>query len=163
MNTVHVLIANSDRRLNNLIEVAVRDVCYEHYLVECGITNRLDELLHRGSVSEFGLIFITPDHIVSGPTKRAPRVTIEKAAEAIRTIKGLRPVPIIAVGVRSPDEIPLLEAGADNVFGILFDRDEFRAEIRRVLNLNERVQEEEPAPSRWSFGLGFLRNVMSKT
>src|SRR6266700_1580840 len=123
IKTVSVLLANSDRRLNNLIEVAVRNVCYDQLHVECATTWRLDELLHRACLSEFRLIFVAPDHLVSGPSPRGTQVRIADAARVIRTIKHQRTVPIIAVGVSPQDEPALLEAGADHVFGILFDRD----------------------------------------
>src|SRR5438132_2925446 len=98
IKTVSVLLANSDRRLNNLIEVAVRNVCYDQLHVECSTTWRLDELLHRGCLSDFGLIFVAPDHLVSRLLLQEKQVRIEDAARLIRTIKHHRPVPIIAVG-----------------------------------------------------------------
>src|SRR5881227_2246215 len=113
IKTVSVLLANSDRRLNNHIEVAVRNVCYEQLHVECSTTCRLDELLHRGCLSEFGLIFVAPDHLVLGASPRASQVRIEDAARVIRTIKHQRAVPILAVGVNPQDEPALLEAGVD--------------------------------------------------
>jgi len=49
----------------------------------------------------------------------------------------------------------LLEAGAEKVFGILLDRNELKAEVRRALNLPEPVAEAES--SRWSLTSGLLR------
>ncbi len=158
MNTVYVLIANSDRRMNNLIEVAVRDVCYEQLLVECSITSRLDEMLRQGCLDKVGMIFLAPNHVVIGPPQRAVAATMEEATRSIQTIKSRRSVPIIAVGVRSDCEMPLLEAGADSVFGILFDRDKLRFEIRRGLGLQEQLQESE-APARWSLASSFFRGL----
>jgi hypothetical protein len=159
MKKVHVLLANSDRRLNNLIEVAVRDVCYDQLEVECATTVRLDELIRNGCLGGFGLIFVAPTHLVSGPGRRAASATVADAAHAIQTIKGYHATPIIAVGVQPHDELPLLEAGADKVFGILFDRDELRSELRRVLHLPELGVEAEPEPSRWPFATGLLRGL----
>jgi hypothetical protein len=158
MNTVYVLIANSDRRMNNLIEVAVRDVCYEQLLVECSITGRLDEALHRGCVENVGLIFLAPNHVVIGPPQRAVAASLNDATRCIQTIKRRRSVLIMAVGVRSDNELELLEAGADSVFGILFDRDKLRFEIRRGLGLQEQLQESEP-PSRWSIANSIFRGL----
>lgn len=157
MKTVHVLLANSERRTNNLIEVALRDVCYDHALVQCAFTRRLDEALHRGSSEEFSMIFLAPDHLVSGPPQRASRCSTRDGAAAIRTLKSRRSVPIVAVGVRPHDELPLLEAGADRVFGVLFDSDSLRLETRRLLHLPEPVLQPEPEATRWSFGAGLLR------
>jgi len=156
MNTVHVLIANSDRRLNNLIEVAVRDVCYEQVLVECFITSRLDEVKHRGSYENVGLIFLAPNHVVIGPPHRAVSATLEESVICIQALKTRRSIPIIAVGVRPDHELSLLEAGADSVFGILFDGDKLRLQIRQGLGIQEHVPESEP-PNRWSFASGLLR------
>jgi hypothetical protein len=157
MNTVHVLLANSNRRLNNLVEVALRDACYEQVSVECATIDRLADLHHRGCVDNFGLIVVAPDHLLTGPPKRTSHVSIEEVVGVIRTIKAQRSVPIIAVGIRPDEELPLLEAGVDNVFGIVFAREELRTEVRRVLNLSEQL--EEAAPSRWSFAAGFLRGL----
>src|SRR6266516_4174920 len=99
IKTVSVLLANSDRRLNTLIEVAVRNVCYEQLHVECSPTWRVDELLHRGCLSEFGRLFVPPDLLVSGRSPRAARIRIPDAASVIRTIQHQRAVPIIAAGV----------------------------------------------------------------
>ena len=156
IKTVSVLLANSDRRLNNLIEVAVRNVCFDQLHVECSTTWRLDELLHRGCLREFGLIFVAPDHLVSGPSPREGQIHLSDATRVIRTIKHQRAVPIIAVGVNPQDEPALLEAGADRVFGILFDRDALGAQVRTVLNLRDEVSE-EPESTRWSFATGLLR------
>ena len=157
MNNVHALLANSDRRLNNLIEVAVRDVCYDHALVECAKTDRLADLLHRGCIDNFNLIFVAPDHVLAGPQKRPVRASFASVLDVIQKIKAHRSVPIIAVGVGPREELPLLETGVDNVFGIVFERDELRAEVKRALNLTEEV--EHPSPSRWSFAAGLLRGL----
>jgi hypothetical protein len=158
MKTVYVLIGNSDRRMNNLIEVAVRDVCYEQLLVECATTSRLDELLHRASADNVGLIFLAPYHVVVGPPQRASSVSMEDAIRCVHTLKSRRPVPLIAVGVRPEHELSLLEAGADSVFGILFDRDKLRSEIRRALGVTEHVEESE-SPSRWSLSNSLLKGL----
>jgi len=155
MNSVYVLLANSDRRTNNIIEVAIRDACYEQVHLECLTTFRLDEVLHRGCSDEFALIFLAADNLISGPPRYASHCGPSDVARAIRTIKKVRPVSIMAVGVLPQDEPLLLEAGAERVFGILLDRDELKAEVRRALNLPEPVAEAES--SRWSLTSGLLR------
>ena len=156
MKNVHVLIGGSDRRLNNLIEVAVRNVCFEQLHVECAITRRLDELLHRSTQSEFGLIFVAPDHLQLGPSTRTTGVRIADAAKVIRMIKQHRSVPVIAVGISPQDESEILQAGADHAFGILLGREALGTEVRRVLNLREKVTEEAES-SRTSFASGLFR------
>ena len=158
MKTFRVLLACSDRRLNTALEVALRDVCYEQALVECTCTARLDELLHRGSTDEFNLLVVGPDHLVTGPPGRSTPGTLDEATEAIRFLSNRRAVPVLAIGVRAPDEAALLDAGADHVFGILFDRDVLRAELRRILNLAPLAETPPPEPSRWTFAAGLLRS-----
>jgi len=155
MHRVYVLLGNSDRRTNNLIEVAIRDACYEQLHVECLTTNRLDEVLHLGNSDKFGLIFLASHNLVSGPPRRALHCSCADVAEAIRTLKKTRPVCIMGVGVLPQDEPLLLEAGADKVFGILLDRTKLQAEVRRALNLREPVVEAEAG--RWSMAAELLR------
>jgi len=148
MKTINLLLGNSDRRINNLVEVAVRDVCYDLAVVECHRTARLDELTQRGSCGDFDLIIIAPGHLVLGLVRRNPRDPIEEAVRAIRTIKEHRAVPILGVAVPAEHELRVLMAGAENVFGAFFNVEVMKSEVRRVLNLAEKV--EEPAPARSS-------------
>ena len=155
-NTIHVLLGNSDRRLNNLIEVAVRDVCYGHAQAECIVSNRLDDMLHRGCRDNFDLLVIAPLHLVSGPVSHASQVSMHETREVIQSIKATRNIPIIVIGVGPQEDQLFLEAGADQTFGCLIDRDHLRVTLRHLLNLAEPV-EEEPGASRWSFGAGLFR------
>ena len=157
MKSVYVLLANSNRRTNNLIEVAIRDACYEQVHIECLTTNQLDEVLHRGSSDEVELIFLASDNLVSGPPRHASHCSPADVSRAIRALKKMRSVCIMAVGVLPQDEPLLLEAGADKVFGLLLDRGDVRTEVRRALNLLEPVAEVEGG--RWSLGAGLLRGL----
>ena len=145
MKTINLLLGNSDRRINNQVEVAVRDVCYDQAVVECFKTAQLDDFIQRGSVEEFDLIIIAPEHLRPGPVRRNSRDAIAEAVRAICTIKEHRQVPIIGVAVPAEHELRMLMAGADNVFGVLFNDEVLKSEVRRVLGLTE--QAEEPAPS----------------
>jgi len=157
MKSVYVLLANSDRHLNNIIEVAIRDACYEQVHLECQTTHRLDEVLHRGSGDEFALIFLASNNLISGPPQHASHCTPADVARAIRTLKQARSVCIMAVGAHPHDEPQLLEAGAEKVFGLLIDRDELKVEVRRALNIPEPVVGIER--SRWSLASGLLRSL----
>src|SRR6266496_1403840 len=137
MKTINLLLGNSDRRINNLLEVAVRDVCYDLAVVECFRTVRLDDLTQRGCCEEHDLIFIAPEHLFAGPVRKKSRDPIEEAVRAIRAIKEHRSVPIIGVAVPAEHELRVLMAGADNVFGVLFNDEALKAEVRRVLQLAE--------------------------
>jgi hypothetical protein len=65
-------------------------------------------------------------------------------------------VPVIAVGISPQDESEILQAGADHAFGILLGREALGTEVRRVLNLREKVTEEAES-SRTSFASGLFR------
>src|SRR5262245_30966387 len=97
MNTVNVLLGNSDRRINNLLEVAVRDVCYNLAVIECYQTSRIDELLRVGSTGRFGLIFIAPQHLKPEPSRRPQVVSMGEVLRGIQTLRNQCTTPIIAV------------------------------------------------------------------
>jgi len=158
MKTINLLLGNSDRRINNLVEVAARDVCYDRAVVECFKTADLDEFIQRGCVEEFDLIIIAPEHLRPGPVRRNTRNAIEEAVRAICTIKEHRQVPIIGVAVPAEHELRILMAGADNVFGVLFNDEVLKSELRRVLGLAEQA-EVPPSPSRASFAGVLLRGL----
>ena len=152
MKTIHLLLGNSDRRLNNLVEVAVRDVCYDQAVVECYRTAKLDEFSHRGCCEDFDLVVFAPGHVLPGVVRKGPRDPIEDAVRAIRSIKEHRPVPILGIAVPADQELRILMAGCDNVFGAIFNDEVFKTEVRRVLNLHQRVEAPLPAAaSRPSF------------
>jgi hypothetical protein len=158
MKTINLLLGNSDRRINNLIEVAVRDVCYDLAVVECYRTARLDEFTQRGCCEGFDLIVIAPGHLAPGLVKRTPRDPIEEAVRAIRAIKEHRTVPILGVAVPAEHELRMLMAGTDNVFGAFFNVEVMKSEVRRVLNLAEKVEEAAPVrSSRPSFTESLMR------
>ena len=158
MKTINLLLGNSDRRINNQVEVAVRDVCYDRAVVECYRTARLDEFIQRGSCEDFDLILMAPDHLLPGPVRRGSRDPIEEAVRAIRTIKEHRTVPIIGVAVPAEHELKVLMAGADNVFGAFFNAEVLKSEVRRVLNLAEIAEETSlAASSRPSFAETIMR------
>ena len=141
MKTIHMLLANPDRRLSNIVEVAVRDVCYDQAVVQCFRTRRLDDFAVRGSCEAHDLIVMAPEHLQPGAVRKAGRDPLEEAVQAIRRIKDHRQVPILAVGVSAENELRFLMAGADNVFGIIFNDDVFKAEVRRVLSIAPPVEE----------------------
>jgi hypothetical protein len=156
MKTIHVLLGNSDRRINNLVEVAVRDVCYGLALVECFRTARLDEFTQRGSCEDFDLIIMAPKHLLPGPVRKGAGDAIEAGVRAIQTIKEHRAVPILGVAVPAEHELKVLMAGAENVFGAVFNEEVLKSEVRRVLKLAEPVAE-PVTPDRPSFAGVLMR------
>ena len=153
--TVNLLLAGSDRRVNNIVEAVVRDVCYEQAMVECTRASSVDEFLRHSGSEWLDLIMVAPDSLLPSPHRRGSRVTMAQTAEAIRSIKSQRSTPVLALDVAPESQIALLEAGLDNAFAFPLDADALKVEVRRLLNLSERV---EPAtPEKWSFAGSFLR------
>jgi hypothetical protein len=137
MKTIHLLLGSSDRRISNLIEVAVRDACYGQGVVECYRSSQLDDFTQRGCIEGHDLIIFTPDHLLPGLVRKKPRDVMDEAIRAIQSIKEHRAVPMIAIGVSEEDELRLLMAGAENVFPILFNENVLKDEVRRILGLTE--------------------------
>ncbi len=159
MKTVNLLLGNSDRRINNLLEIAVRDACYNQAVVECFRTSRVDELLRLSSLRRFDLIFIAPENLKPSPSRRPPFVSVAEVIRTMRSIRAFCSTPMIAVAVPEEDELSLLEAGAENTFPLFFDGEALKAEVRRVLRLVEPV--EEPEASR-GFIDTFIRRLPFK-
>jgi len=155
MRTLNLLLANSDRRVTNLIESLVRDVCGDHSVLHCTRTVRLDELTEQGSRQPFDLIILSPEHLAPGPDRPTSRISLREAVTAIRTIKNFRTVPIIAAGVSGKNEMALSEAGADLVLGLPFSCEELKAGVRRFSPILS-----EPQPVRESpLALGWKRTL----
>ena len=153
MKNVNLLLANCDQRINKIVEVVVHDVCYNQAVVHPRRTSRVDELLHLGSRDEFDLIIVAPEHLLAEPSRRVSFVSVAEVARAIRLIKARSASPIIAVGVAEEDEFGLLEAGAENSFGPLFDPEALKSAVRDVLKMPEQVEES----GRWSFADALVR------
>ncbi len=157
MKSVKLLLANSDRRSSNLIEVVVRDVCFERAVVECTRTSRIDEFLFLGTREQFDLIVVAPDHLMPEPSRRTAQVSLDEALRGIRRIKRQSSAPLIAVCVPQGYEPVLIEAGAAATLGLFFRSEAIEAEVRRVLTLPEQV---EVAPQvRWSLAGALLRGL----
>jgi hypothetical protein len=152
MRTVNLLVGNSDRRLNNLIEAAVLDVCYNQAAVECTRAFRADDFQRHGSYGVFQLIIVAADGLLAGPRRRGMTVDMDEVVETIRGIKAQCSTPILVLGVSEEAEWRVLEAGADKTFG-LFQTEEFKAAVRDALRLSEPVAEAEVQDSSWGGAL----------
>jgi hypothetical protein len=154
MKTVNLLLASSDRRVNNIVEAAVRDVCFEQAVVECTRATGVDEFLRQSNSGWVDLIMVEPDNLLPTSKRRGLRPSLEQAADAIRSLKSQRSTPVVALNVAPQNQMALLEAGVDNTFAFPLDSDALKTELRRLLNLSEPV---EAAPSSgWSLA-GSLR------
>ena len=156
METIALLLANSNRQLNNLIEAQVLDVCYNQALVRCTKTARADELAQLGRSGQFDLIVVAAENLSASAGRRAASVGAEEVLRAIGEIRSRCWTPVLAVTVLPEAEAPLLEAGADRVVRFPFRAETLNSEVRRLLRMPELV-EEAPAPNRWSLAALLLR------
>src|SRR5437879_1552763 len=99
MKNIHLLVANTDRRTNNLIEAAVLDVCYDQAAVDCTRVSRLGELARQGAYSGNDLIVVAPHHLLAEPSRRGASVDIDEVVAVIQELKYRTAAPIFAVNV----------------------------------------------------------------
>jgi len=158
MKTLNVLLCHSDRRVNNLIEVLVRDVCYNQAVVNCVRSTQVEDFIIQARERECDLVIVAPDDLLPAGGRRVPRGSISEAIRAVREIRERRAVPIIAVGISVEFELALLEAGVDRVLDLPFNCDKLKSEVREVLNLAEWV-EPAAAPERWPLFGALMRGV----
>ena len=159
MKTLNVLLCNSDRRVNNLIEVLVRDVCYNQAVINCA--RMVEDFIIQARERECDLIILTPDELAPVRGQRVPRGSMAEAIRAIRQIRERRVMPIIATVSCSEHESVLLEAGVDCVMDLPFNCDKFKSTVRQCLNLSEWV--EPAAPARWSLTAALMRGLQRLT
>jgi hypothetical protein len=156
MEDIHLLLAGSERQLNNLIEAQVLDVCYNQALVHCTRTDRVDELVDLGRSGHFSLIVVAAENLSARAGRRTAFAPSEQVPQAIAEIRSRCSTPIIAITAFPDTEPTLHEAGADSVVRFPFQAETLRSEVRRLLRMSEFV-EEEPTPSRWSLAGLLLR------
>jgi len=161
MKTLNVLLCHSDRGINNLIEVMVRDVCYNQAVVNCTRTLRVEDFIIQALERECDLIIVSPDDLLSAGGRRVPRGSISEAVRAVHEIRERCGMPIIAIGISAEFELALLEAGVDRVLDVPFNCDKLKSAVRELLHLSEWV---EPAvPERWSLTGALMRGLQRLT
>ena len=155
MKNIHLLLANTDRRTNNLVEAAVLDACFERAAVDCTRVARLGDLAKCGSYSGNDLIVIAPHHLLGESGRGTSSARVEDVCEAIEQLKYRASVPILAVNVSPQAEAALIAAGADAVFGAPVDIGAFKNEVRDALSSHLEESFEEAPRRRWSLSTLF--------
>jgi DNA-binding NarL/FixJ family response regulator len=162
MRTLNLLLGNSDRRISNLIEVMIRDLCYSHAVVNIIRAGRIDEFVQQGRLGEFDLAIFAPDSLLPGARQPVSAVSARSVVAGLRQIRAARThqeLPIIATSVSPEQELALTDAGTDCVLGLPFRFEELKAAVRLFLNMPTEV-EEAPA-ERWSLA-GFLMRGLQR-
>jgi DNA-binding response OmpR family regulator len=141
MKGFNLLLAGADRRAGNLIEVLVRDVCFTQSVVECTRTGRVDDFIRLARDREFDLVVLAPAHLLPAPGQPGGSRCFQEVLRGLRSVRGRRQIPIVAVNTLPEQQESLLEAGADAVVGVPINYDQLKSEVRRVLRIPEPVAE----------------------
>jgi hypothetical protein len=72
MESIKILLAGYDRRLNNMIEAAVLDVCFNHAAVHCTRSGRLEEFVRLAPHPEFDLVVLAGGNLLAGLPEPMP-------------------------------------------------------------------------------------------
>ncbi|HEV2211190.1 MAG TPA: hypothetical protein VG167_20695 [Verrucomicrobiae bacterium] len=158
MRKVNLLLGNAERRTSNLLEAAVLDVCYDQAAVECVRTSRLEQFQRLGCSGAFDLIIVAAENLENEPGRRTPWVELSDVAEVLHRIKSGCGTPLLVLANSPENEMVLLETGADAVFSRPLVIDNVKAEVRRLLDLKE-IIEEAVAPNRLGFWGGLVRGL----
>ncbi len=163
MKNLNLLLANPDRRVNTLIEVMIRDLCYNRAVVNIFSVGRLDEFTDLAMRHDFDLAIIAPENLRPPPKHAAAPRGFEAALRQIREIKNHRALPIVAIAVSPQNEVAVSSAGVDCVLGFPFKFDELKSAVRNFWNVPEEIVE-EPTPQNvlvtlWQRGLQRLTTL----
>ena len=157
MKRVNLLLASANRRVSSIVEATVRDVCYEQAVVECTTAHGVEDFRRHSGSEWLDLILVEPDSLRPPIKRRSNRPVLEQTAEAIRSLKSQRTTPVLALNVAPEHHTTLLEAGADNAFCYPLNSEVLKAELRRLLRLEE---PSEPTPAGgWSLASALLRGL----
>lgn len=113
MEIFNLLLAHSDRNTSNIIESLVRKFCGDRAILHCTHTSRVDELANTHSEEDFDLVVVGADNVWLGPEFSRKPASRTDVMAALKKLKSEYAVPIIALGVRTRDELSFLNAGAD--------------------------------------------------
>jgi len=154
MENIKLLLAHSDRRVGNQVEVAILDVFYNQAVVQSTRLVRLDEFVHQGSLWDYDLMVLGAEHLFGDRTQKN-WAGLNAVVKAIEQVREHRSTPIIVLSGSQASADELLRAGAEVVLSSPFNADQFKAEVRSLLELNSLA---EPAVAGgWSAIGSFLR------
>ena len=151
---MHVLLASADRASVNRIEALVHDLCFDRVMVECKRTAKVEEFERLSLCPWMDLVIFSPDNFLA--SARTPsRNVLTESLRGVRQVRNQRFLSFVAFGVSEENATEVLEAGVEVVLGPVWEREQFRTELARVLKLPGRV--EQPAPAKWDL-LRLLRS-----
>jgi hypothetical protein len=161
MRTLNLLLGTSDRRISNLIEVMIRDICYNRAVINISRVGRLDEFIERGKREAFDLVIFAPDALVPAGRQTVTPRSVALGLRQMRAVRTHQEMPIIAISVSPEQELPLTDAGTDCVLGLPFRFEDLKSAVRLYLKLPFEV-DETPA-ERWTLAGFLLRGLQRLT
>ena len=139
MKKVNLLLGNGEEVVNDLIEATVQEVCGNRAKVMCTRTSQMEDLIEKGRDPAYDLVILVPNNLVSAEGQNKALSAATKGARAIEAIKLHCSTPVIALPVfeeRKAEEPLMLEAGADRVLELPFNRNELKAAVSQFLHLS---------------------------
>jgi hypothetical protein len=155
MKTVKILIAGYDRQLNNSVEVAILDVCYEQAIAEFTRVANLTEFVRQGGSAGYDLIVVTPNLLFAPGIRREFPASIEDAISGMEEVRSRQNIPIFALNVFEWEEAAVCHAGADYVLGTSYSAETLKNHLRHALQIFDKPPVE--APHQWSLTTMFSR------
>jgi hypothetical protein len=136
MNTMNLLLGNSEQLLNNFIQILVQDACADEGIVTSTSVRTVEGLILQGLTGRFDLVIVIPNNLVPDGTSTRAYDAFAEAGEAIQILKKRCGMPILvaaAFGERTTEEPLLWRAGADRVLELPFRPDELAGAVRDLL------------------------------
>jgi len=161
MRTLNLLLGTSDRRIGNLIEVMVRDLCFNRAVVNISRAGRIDEFIEQGKAVEFDLVIFAPDALLPAARQTVTSRSVALGLRQIRSVRTHQELPIIAISVSPDQELALTDAGSDCVLGLPFRFEDLKSAVRLYLKLP--FETDEAPAERSSFGAFLLRGLQRLT
>jgi CheY-like chemotaxis protein len=143
MKKVNLLLGNCEDVVNDLLQATVEEVCAGRAEVNCIRTAQLDEFIRKGRDPLLDLVILIPNNLLTETNGHAAASRLGAGVRAIQAIKSESSTPVIAIPVfddRSREEPLILEAGADRVIELPFQRDELVGAVGQLLRLPARSQ-----------------------
>jgi len=154
MNTVNLLLGNSEEPINDLLEALVQEVCGDRAAVKSIRTGRTDEFIRLSCEQQFELLILVPHELSPDPSEPAMLSHIGEAVRTIRLIRSQNATPLVAIVSpenRQENEPLLMSAGAHCLLELPLNHEGFKATVGRLLDSHLQSQPSAPARQRKSF------------
>jgi DNA-binding response OmpR family regulator len=137
METFDLLLAHADRTTSNIVESVVRKFCADRAILHSTHASRIDELSDAVVEQKFDLVIVGVDNLWLGEEFSRVNASTTDVMAALKQLKSVSAVPVIALSVTTRDELSYLNAGADYTMSRL-NCSELKSAIERFSRLPSR-------------------------